>query len=69
MITRRWSWIVTASGALSLVGLVLAAATIWLLTTEPLTIANAIGERSLSALALAIAETLGHAVKQFVRWL
>lgn len=54
---------------MSLVGVVLAAATIWLLATEPLAVLHALDERSLAALAIAIAETLGHAVAQFVRWL
>lgn len=69
MISRRWSWIVTACGAMSLAGAVLAAATIWLMATEPLTVLHALDERNLAELALAVAETIGHAVKQFVRWL
>jgi len=69
MITRRMSWVVTVCGAMSLAGVVLAAATIWLLATEPLMVAHALDERDLSALALAIAKTLGSAVKLLVRWL
>ena len=69
MITRRASWVVTVCGAMSLAGVVLAAATIWLLATEPLMVAHALDERDLSALALAIAKTLGSAVKLLVRWL
>jgi len=69
MITRRASWVVTVCGAMSLAGVVLAAATIWLLATEPLMVAHALDERNLSALALAIVETLGSAVKLLVRWL
>jgi len=69
MVTRRFSWIVTACGVTSLVGVVVAAATIWLLATEPLTVVHALDERNLSALALAVAETLGSAVKMLIRWL
>lgn len=69
MITRRLSWVVTAGGVMSLVGIVLAAAMIWLLATEPLIVARALDERSVSTLMLAIAETLGNAVKLLVRWL
>jgi len=51
------------------VGVVLAAATIWLLATDPMSVAHALDQRDLSALALAIAKTLGSAVKLLVRWL
>ncbi len=69
MMTRRTSWVVTVCGAMSLMGVVLSAATIWLLTTQPLVVARALDERNLSALALAIAQTLGRAVKLLIQWL
>jgi hypothetical protein len=56
-------------GAMSGVGVVLAAATIWLLVTQPLTVAQALAERDLATLVLAVAQALGNGVKLLVRWL
>jgi hypothetical protein len=69
MTARRASWIVSVCGAMSLVGVVLAAATIWLFATDPLAVARAIDERDVPLLLQAVAQTLGRAVTLLVRWL
>jgi ABC-type cobalamin/Fe3+-siderophores transport system ATPase subunit len=60
---------------LSLVGLIgvlaatLAAATIWLLLTEPLTVADAINEQELAPLVRELADILYAALRSLLRFL
>jgi len=69
MITRRLTWLATVCAVTALAAVVLAAAVIWLLVTDPLTVAQALNERDLLVLATAIARTLGRAVKLVALWL
>ena len=69
MLTRRWTWVWTLVGATSLAGVVLAAALIWLLATEPITLAVAIDRRDVAMVAMALIRTLGNAVRLLAHWL
>jgi multidrug resistance efflux pump len=56
-------------GVVAVVAATLAGATIWLMLTDPVTVADAVNEGNVSPLARMLAGVLYDAVKGLVRWL
>jgi hypothetical protein len=61
---------VTSLGVLiGILAAIIAAATIWLLVTDPVTVANAVEEGEISPLAIRIAEVLFNAIAGLLEYL
>jgi hypothetical protein len=56
-------------GLLALVSVVLAAATVWLFLTNPVTVANAVNEGEVSPLLRGVAEVLYQALSGLLKYL
>jgi hypothetical protein len=59
----------TLGAVVAAAALLTAAASIWLVLTNPVAVANTIGSGGVRAFAEALAELIGEALKQVVRWL
>jgi hypothetical protein len=60
---------VSLFGAIAAISIVLAAATIWLLLTNPVTMANAVNEGELTPLVRDLAQLLFEALRGLLRYL
>ena len=56
-------------GAITVVSIVLAVATVWLFLTNPVTVANAVNEGDVSPLVRSLAEALYDALRGLLRYL
>ncbi len=56
-------------GVTALAAVVLAGATIWLLLTDPLTVASAVQDRSLTPLVRELAQAIAEALRGLLRYL
>ena len=63
----RWS--VSLFGAIAIVSAILATATIWLLLTDPVTVADAVNEGEVSPLVRELAQVLYTAFEGLLRYL
>jgi len=59
----------TVAGIVAIACMVLAAATLWLLFTDPVTVANAVNEGSLSAILQSLANALLETVRTLLQYL
>jgi hypothetical protein len=59
----------TVAGSVALVSTVLAAATIWLILTDPGTVTSALAEGSLQRFLGGLLEVIGSAVGRLLRWM
>lgn len=59
----------TVAGSLALVSAVLAAATIWLILTDPGTVARALVEGSAERLFRGLLDVVGAALERVLRWM
>jgi hypothetical protein len=59
----------TVAGSVALVSTVLAAATIWLILTDPGTVTSALAEGSLQRFLRGLFEVIGSAVGRLLQWL
>jgi hypothetical protein len=59
----------TLAGSVALVSAVLAAATIWLILTDPGTVARALVEGSAERLFRGLLDVVGAALERLLRWL
>jgi len=59
----------TVAGSVALVSTVLAAATIWLILTDPGTVTSALAEGSLQRFLRGLFEVIGSAVGRLLRWM
>ena len=64
---QRWS--LSLFGAIAATSVVLAAATVWLFLTNPVTVANAVNEGDVSPLVRDLAEALFTALRGLLRYL
>ena len=63
----RWS--VSLFGAIAIVSAILATATIWLVLTDPVTVADAVNEGEVSPLVRELAQVLYNAFEGLLRYL
>ena len=59
----------TATGILGITCALLAAVTLWILLTDPVTVATAVHEGSLAAILHALARALGETLRTLLRYL
>ena len=64
---QRWS--LSLFGAIAATSVVLAAATVWLFLTNPVTVANAVNEGDVSPLVRDLAEALFTALRGLLKYL
>ena len=64
---QRWS--LSLFSLIAIVSIVLAAATIWLLLTDPVTVANAVNEGEISPFVRDLAQVLYSALQGLLRYL
>ena len=64
---QRWS--ASLFGAIAVVSVVLAAATVWLFLTNPVTVANAVNEGEVSPLVRDLAQVLISALSGLLKYL
>lgn len=60
---------VSLASAIAIMSVVLAAATIWLLLTNPVTVANAVNEGEISPLVIDLAQVLFNALRGILKYL
>ena len=69
MTTTEYRFVPTLAGSVALVSALLAAATIWLILTDPGTVARALVEGSAERLLRGLLDVVAAAVERFLRWL
>ena len=69
MTTTDYRFVPTLAGSVALVSAVLAAATIWLILTDPGTVARALVEGSAERLFRGLLDVVGAALDRLLRWL
>lgn len=62
-------WSVNAFGAVAVICLVLAVASIWLFLTEPVTVANAVNDGQVTPLVLGLAQVILGAIEGLLKYL
>ncbi|MEE2636370.1 MAG: hypothetical protein VYE68_03965 [Acidobacteriota bacterium] len=60
---------ISVAGVVGLVAATLAAATIWLLLTDPVTVADAVSEQDITPFVRQLAEVIYQALQRLVRYL
>lgn len=69
MTTTENRFVPTLAGSVTLVSAVLAAATIWLILTDPGTVARALVEGSAERLVRGLLDVVAAALERLLRWL
>ena len=69
MTTTESRFVPTLAGSVALVSAVLAVATIWLILTEPGTVARALVDGSAERLFRGLLDVVGAALERLLRWL
>ena len=64
---KRWS--ISLFGAIAVVTVLLAVATVWLFLTDPVTVVNAVNEGQITPLVTSIAQALFDALRGLLKYL